>query len=191
MHVEPFFVHTMWDLEEHLSKRTPYAFIRSAGLLRHLFLDNPRLIDAANRRLKLRLRMKILDTGAWVSSQADDGSCYLGHHIIASSDPTIEDEFISNLTIPKFLKTPMFRWETTEYSVKDVIRLASHVQGGVHRGKTKNYREEIQLFLSYERSPLRMPTFIFSLIQINLVAIESLSPLTNLLIEDWQLKKQI
>ena len=61
--------------------------------------------------------------------------------------------------------------------MKEVIRLAAHIQGGVHHGRPRDQRESIQHDLAYEKSVISQPLYILCLIQIALVVIQSLKPM--------------
>jgi hypothetical protein len=178
MNYEQWFVLTLRDVEEHVERRTTYHTLRAAGLLRHLLLDNPKLIDLANRRIRQKIRFRVLDTGAWVSSQSEGGEFELWSNTIAPvSQEAYEDGLSRDVTLDKFLKIHMFRWKEYSFDVKDVIRLAAHVQGGVHHGKPRDKRESIQYDLAYEKSVINEPLYILCLIQIASVVLESLKPL--------------
>jgi hypothetical protein len=178
MNYEQWFIFTLRDLEEHLERKTEYHIIRAAGLLRHLLLDNPRLLDLANRQIRQKIRFRILDTGAWASSQSQKGEFELWSNAIAPvSQETYDEGLSSDISLDHFLKTPMFKWKGYIFDVKEVIRLAAHIQGGVHHGKPHDQREAIQHDLAYEKSVISQPVFVLCLIQIALVVIESLKPL--------------
>ena len=186
LHPEPWFVYTYWDLSEQMEKKTFYAVVKTSALLRQLLLDSPRLIDEANRRYKSKIEFVVLDTGAWCFAQSDNGEYELGTATIGPvSNESIEEGFTVSLKASRFLKIPMIKWKDFEFSVKDIIRLAAHVQGGVHRGVPRNTREHIQLAIADKDAIFNQPTFLHCLIQVNLVVLSSLKPLAERIITDW------
>ena len=183
MNYEQWFVLTLKDLWEHLERRTAYHIVRASALLRHLLLDNPKLLDLANRRIRQKIRFRILDTGTWASKRSNNEGFELWTNTICPISPEVSDEdFLREVTLDEFLKIDLFQWKEYYFNVRDVIRLASHIQGGVHHGKPHNNHESIQYDLAHETDIFGQPIYANCLIQIILVVLQSLASLEQIIL---------
>ena len=184
MHAEPLLVFTLQDLRFRLSKRTHYDAIRAAGLLRQLLLDGEPLIVQANRKL----RYEILTSGAWASVQSPDGEYRLWTSVIGPvSVEANEEGFTERVSLAQLLKAPLVRWDRHEFTVAEIIRLAAHVQGGVHKGRPEDEREQILYHLAYLDAAMGQPTYHQGLVQIVCVVTDSLRDLESALAAKWKI----
>jgi hypothetical protein len=63
MKTDELFLRTLDDLENCISSTDDYEVLRASALIRKLFLDGNRLVDQANRPIKLKFEFEIVDTG--------------------------------------------------------------------------------------------------------------------------------
>src|SRR5947208_11895772 len=76
MEPDRLFLMTLQDLQERLSNLDEYGMLRTAGLLRQLLLDEPRLVDLVNRKFRLRIRFAVADRRDYMDIIIADGAVF-------------------------------------------------------------------------------------------------------------------
>ncbi len=126
---EQFFVLTVKDLQEKLSRGTEYDLIRACGLCRHLLIDvGTPLWYSANRNYKLKLTFEVADYEDFHSGSLRFPTAWM----------TVMPNHITNKTRvvskSEFLKIILINNNEFRYTVKDIIRAGAHYLGGIHTG---------------------------------------------------------
>lgn len=141
---EFIFLGTCGDIVEKLRRAKRYEIIRASGLLRHLFFDGERLIDAANKRFRLKLDFNdpVLD-----SEIARQAMAILKKHdsfMWCPPNVLMHDKSRPRISLQKFLRTPVtYHSGLPTLTVHDVIATCAHVYGGVHSGAPKSKQDKL------------------------------------------------
>jgi hypothetical protein len=104
-----------------------YDLIKACGLLRHLICDKTSLLEIVNREYRLKIVFTVCD-----KTPPDN---YLFAYWV---DLSYLKEKTKTVSVDEFLSLRMFTFVDMCFSVKDIIRVGSHVQGGVHSGEAEN-----------------------------------------------------
>lgn len=129
--VQLFFA-TLDDLKVRITPGTEYNLVRASGLLRQLYLDQTPLINLVNRQTKLKLSFEI--------KKWPDSIPQIGKLEVQSPEP--DDQMPRKaVDFKTFLSTKTLFYHEHVYTVKDIIKAVSNVQGGVHKGVPKNDKE--------------------------------------------------
>jgi hypothetical protein len=120
--------------QDKINPEKDYDLIRACGLLRHLLIDNPTLLSQMNKDLRLTIEFVTASSAGsfpkdckyfWYSLTPQKGSGISKKHTLAG-----------------FLKlTPLGAGEY-RYSVKEIIRMCSHILGGIHNGDATTDEEK-------------------------------------------------
>ena len=76
-----------------------------------------------------------------------------------------------------FLKTPVYVYKGTRYTVKSIVKYAAEVYGGVHAGKPKTEQERNIAFGKISIEIGNVPAYIYQLKPIARVVLKALKPL--------------
>ncbi len=161
--------------------------IRMGGLLRHLLLDGSTLLSQANMRHGEVLKYSVVDFGAHGGIVADDGTIPMCDHVIAPNFDDLGEPYVDHVDLPTFLAMTCFHTPDQTFSVKDVIRFASHVQGGIHSGHPRGEKEHHQQSASYLPT-MSMRAWDQSIIQVVLVVLRAMRPLMSRIEGTWGLE---
>lgn len=132
---DQLFLCTIQDLRNKISVGKEYEVIRAAGLCRHLLCDGTSLLDIVNRQYRTKITFHLAD---W----SDDpfynvkGLTVSWRTILPKSDKT---KYVRQ---KEFLKTVLLSYYQHEYTVRDIIRAASHYLGGVHSYAPENKKQD-------------------------------------------------
>ncbi len=143
---EELFVATIRDLRNKIRIGKEYELIRACGLCRHLLMDRPSaLYDDANRKYKLKLKFEIADFSNHPSSKirTDIG--------LKTSEP-VASLPRKSVSLDEFLATVVLNISEIDYSVKDILRAASHYYGGIHSGGPKEYQHLLDVLNAWADS---------------------------------------
>jgi len=128
------FLRNSAELESILRRPDQYDYLRAAAILRSLLLDDNRLIDAANRSHKVRLRYRARDVrrDPGLQIKIQDGLT-----IFSVQDglypPTAHNaDFVGDFTHDQFLKLLVGIVNGEDVTVRDIILYAANKLGGVH-----------------------------------------------------------
>jgi hypothetical protein len=156
---DEFFLETLEDLREKVSKRPPrkYQFALIGLLLRKLLLDNHNLVDTVNlKREKVFYRIPVRkgspDKGYNWSAQATivlfDFLCSTNRSAefmvwMEHSPDEAKSVEVCELDLQKFLRVPVNIYHDGQVStVKDLIDYAAHVFGGAHFSPARKPEQE-------------------------------------------------
>jgi hypothetical protein len=145
---EELFLLTLEDLRNKLTTNKEYDLIRACGLCRHLILDKMPLMHLANRKFGIKFffevtyneilqRTKPVFTVAWITF-----------------DPSSLVKFNTGHSKPRYLDLSAFKkliilhYNGNTYSIKHLIRAASHCMGGIHSLRPEDSKEETFIALS-------------------------------------------
>src|SRR5260221_3806416 len=170
LNLDRLFLETLDDLA---SRSTPnaseYDLLRAAALLRELFLDESRLVDQVNRTLRTPTRFGVR---VRARDPTDEFEMWLG----IDPNDVVEDP-IEQLDLTESLKVHLVSVPGSILTVRDIIRLAANVRGGVHAGKPRDPAHK-----AFERYRLKvshgdMPLELVMVHRIAIIALEGLSGL--------------
>jgi len=175
------FLGTCDDIRNKLIRGRRYDIIRASGLLRHLFMDGERLMDAANQRFRLKIDFYCGD---------DDSSTWQDALAAMKELPTsfswwppsvgMNRQDAKRVKLDGFLKTPvMYKGGEVALKVSDIIQTCAHVYGGVHSGTPKNNQDKLILALDEEITIGGGEPSIGAIYSICIVALDGLTPLVN------------
>jgi hypothetical protein len=133
MDPEYLFAEAFLDLHRRLDERTLYAAVRSAAILRQMFIEKHSLVAQAKKNHKVKLEFSVLlplpvDFAAHGVPEPDIE--FLGEQVEGTPDSMTR----RNLTHDEFLAFPVARIGAQHVSVRDIIRFLANVRGGVHLG---------------------------------------------------------
>lgn len=132
MDPKTFFIDTLKDLSARITPGTEYDLVRASGLLRQLLLDQTPLIHLVNRQTRMKL---IFEIKKWPDTNPQIGKLQLQSPEPDDEMPRIKVDFDS------FLSTNVLFFHEHAYTVKDIIKTISNIQGGVHRDRPKNDKD--------------------------------------------------
>ena len=184
---EFLFLGTCEDIVEKIKRGKRYDIIRASGLLRHLLCDGERLVDAANRRFRMKLDFNdpIMDSD--LSRQAM--AVLRAHDSIAWIPPNVlmHDSTRPRISLQQFLKVPVtYHRGEPSLTVHNIIDTCAHVYGGVHSGVPKS--DQSKLIVQMDDSMIigGSPPSLTALYAICIVALDGLMPLIEGIHADGQ-----
>lgn len=141
--IEKHFINSAEDLKIRAEKGSQYDLIKASGILRQFLIDSPSLIDRANERHKKKIlfttnRKENLESKAVIQ----DGVQWEPMITVRFIEPK-DKEFISELKRPQFLQYQVFHFEDHIFTIKDIIKIAANVLGGVHYDKPKTNEDRL------------------------------------------------
>lgn len=137
---EQLLFETVRDINERLQRPTHYSLIRSAGMLRQLFLDGAPLVSQVNRHYKVKIEFELIPFDHdlsltpethWTSIDPDD------------HPPRVIDRY----SVQQFLKQRCLIHKGRDFTVLQIIHFFAHVRGGVHSGKAKTDHDKDMIAL--------------------------------------------
>jgi len=134
-----FFINVLDDLRLKCDSISNYNYIKSAGLLRQLLIDENPLVDIINReyREKITFEVRRVLPNSQEKIIANDGTPLIvmaSMHLILPSNNDFDTEFINK---DKFLKFVVFEIEGHKVNILQILKLNANVKGGVHFEKQK------------------------------------------------------
>lgn len=174
---EWLFLETLGDLSRRLSSASRYDMIRISALLRQLLFEANPLAIALSRRLRHKLSFEV--------------SIKSKHEFPSSSDPRTSwrtlfpdnqgDVFAVDLDRFRALRTIVH--DGVPCTVYDVIDLVAHILGGVHLGESRGEGTHALASLEKDVLMLGVPMVFHSLHDIGRVALNSLLPLGQAIVD--------
>ncbi len=148
----------------------PFDWIDLAGRLRQLILDEQNLMDAANT-YRMRIRFTVADCKPiWEEVPRLKKEDFISHGL--QIDPKISKGRAKiQLSRSQFLKTPISYYGDEIILVKDAIKYAANIAGGVHYSKKpkKGYEKTAEY--------MNFPFSISQLRYIGRITLDGLDPL--------------
>lgn len=171
------FIKTLEDIEKRMKSRDPYEIFMISGLLRKLLIDGYPLVDQVNETKKKKIVFTINDRDFPIGDKS----------LIFYS---IEDGFDPNTSVPhlthpisvnkdQLLKRKLMVIKGETITVLDLIKFLSNVQGAVHVGKPKNFKENILREVQKYFGIGGLPAGIRSILSISRVVLKGLEPLKS------------
>jgi len=119
-----------------------YDLIKACGLLRQLFLDDDNLVNAVNKKYKVPIVFRIRD---FVRPMPKNSNA-----IWFSILPAPYDSENIKVKLKEFLQLTPLIYLNHVYSIKNIIKISSHVLGGIHLRPPKDEKEKaFALFENY------------------------------------------
>jgi hypothetical protein len=173
MDKESLFLSTVTDIKEKIEKGDSYSITRAAGLLRHLFLDGEPLLHAVNRKHKIKIEFETMDFTLKIPIRP-----YLHWQDL---DPTGKNEGARRIKIglKEFLAAEILVYQDYDFTVKDVLKAAAHIKGGIHSGVAKDEADVALLKFDEVLSVGGLDASTAALKSILAVAVNGLRPLVN------------
>ncbi len=169
---ERLFVLTIEDLKEKVDKKDDYSLLRACGLLRHLFIDGRGLFNSVNKIYKASIKFEVaIHEREW----AKDSPLQWKN---PKPGAGVKTEF---LNVTDFLNWPSVFIRPHTYTIRDIIKIASNIKGGIHHGPPDS--KEL-LLINFEKSQLtRYRLDILAMKSICILTIKALEPLIALIKE--------
>lgn len=127
------FLDTLKDLQEKIDRSTDYDLTKASGLLRHLLIDSPRLIDQVNKKIGMKVRFKISATRDDIPGWLKDVELMWVNLTPDPDSQTAKEE----VSVQKFLSKIVLIRKGSVFSVYDFIDVTAHLLGGVHTGNER------------------------------------------------------
>ena len=172
MTYEDLYFFTMDDLKEKMLESSEYFLIRACGLLRHLLLDSPPLFHIVNRKYNLEIKFIVTDKRESIQSK---NAKEIHKDAIKYLSP-IPVDGLKKLEInhEKFLRYIIVEKNEVFFIVADIIKVASHVKGGVHCGKPDS---KDQVLLNWENYGISIRIDLMTIKAICRIVLKGLNPL--------------
>ena len=169
-HAEAVFVRAVCELSAATTSHDWYVLLKTSAPLRLLLLDG--LLHKVNQRHGLRLQFRV--------SRNDDASPVEADREWSSVAPHGRpSDQIALLRLDDFLKLKVFRAPSGQLAVRDVIRAAANVDGGVHFGEPRSKEEQLLLEMDKESMRMGQTASRQLLKEICHVCVEAFSPLVK------------
>ena len=123
---EELFLETVADLRNKINVGKKYELIRACGLCRHLIIDPVPLVHIVNRTLKIPLIFHVAD---FSNHSASKIRMQVGWTTI---DPSSSIVPTKEVALDPFLSIKLLNYHNLDFTVKEIIRAASHFYGGIH-----------------------------------------------------------
>ncbi|MBK6321779.1 MAG: hypothetical protein IPF38_06045 [Burkholderiales bacterium] len=169
---------TCEDIIQKLRRGRRYDIIRSSGLLRQIFLDREPLLDAANRRFRLKITFNNSRDDSEITKEAMvvlkkyESICWIFPIAL------IHDKSRPRISKEQFLKLPvLYQSGNPSLTVQDTIETIAHVYGGVHAGKPKSEEDRLIMTLDESMNIGGGEPSMTSIYGICIVALDGLTPL--------------
>lgn len=141
MNDESLFIHSLNDLHKSINSEDEYEVLRASGLIRQLFLDGGiSLFDKVNRTHRTKLLFEI--------AEYDSLKGLIPTPDIMVSFQELDPEGSPPHWIRKKLKRDDFfsfivaNIEGHEYSIRDLVKFAANIMGGIHSGASSDDKEK-------------------------------------------------
>ncbi|MDO7885711.1 hypothetical protein Q5H89_10075 [Hymenobacter sp. CA2-7] len=162
------------ELQERVERFDPYDMIRASSLLRQMFLDGGGIAPAIAKRYNVKLLFSIINF-------PDFGKCnedYVFEYVQLAPNPRLNHRLIS-VDLNQFFRTPCIATQERVITVREIILMVAHVNGGVHLGQPKNKNPEQVDLLAIDKifSLGGVPTTLHCLLALTKVVLEALSPI--------------
>ncbi len=113
---------------------TGYELLRASGVLRQLFLDQEPLVHRVNRALRIPLEFETIDTTIRPPIQP----AVHWQNLDASAVPGARTQ---KLNLKGLLSAYLLSFSGVDHTVREVIKAAAHIKGGVHQRDPRDAKE--------------------------------------------------
>jgi len=140
---EDLFLQTLLDLEVAASIGKYMLLVRASATLRQLLIDGHRLIDQVNQHHRIKLTFRVKDV--WTPLEHRHMRNRPAVTALGASlepDRTYPVGDVKDMSLDEFLKIPILFVKAERFSIADIIRYLSHIEGGVHIGRPKTPADE-------------------------------------------------
>jgi len=131
--LERFFIETVIDIIQKLNSGKQYDIIKASGLLRQMLLDKEPLVFIINRKFKVKLEFEVVEYRDKLP--IDDGRTELHARFL---NPNFPGAKTTKTSLKEFLSIKCLEYESTEITIKEIIKYCSHIKGGIHTGKPED-----------------------------------------------------
>jgi hypothetical protein len=133
------FLHVLDELRGYYATKTDYTLVRAGGLLRALFLDGANSVaDRANKSRRLPLRFRTMNFRVPLPISMGRVRVHWG----GVSPEGCPDAPTIECTRDEFLGAPLVWFDGVQLTVRDVVKVAADMKGGVHRGIPMSIEDE-------------------------------------------------
>lgn len=177
---ENFFLNTIDELKERLSKLTEYDILKASGLLRQLLIDGYSLVDQINKIYRVKIQYCVQKSFEFPElNSLPDGSepkVLYGMNFIL---PIEGSSNIELLNLSDFLKYEVLQYQSENFTVLDVIKICANKYGGIHVEDVKKSREKSLDVLHNYFSLNKSSSILHSMYNISIICVNSLQPLAE------------
>ena len=138
---EALFIRTLKDLYQSINSNDEYEVLRASGLIRQLFLDGDNsLVERVNRTHRIKLKFEIVEPKV-PRNIVPKPAIWLS---FVEINPKIapSDWIRKKLNRDKFFAFIVASIEEHEYSIRELIKFAANIMGGVHSGVSKDDKQK-------------------------------------------------
>ena len=173
------FVRTIEDLRSKIASNDEYESLKASGLIRTLLLDSGNLVDEVNRRFRLKITFTYADSSQGYPAEMRKLLNPSQWAVLDGLYPGTQITTAVNVTTNRgpFLSQMVLINRGEELSVKDVIKYAANVLGGVHAGKVKKGESKEEALEKLTGLFGNLPTALMQLRAIAHVVLDGLEPL--------------
>lgn len=142
-----FFLDVLDDLRLKCNSKSNYNYVKAAGLLRQLLLDEIPLIALINKDYKEKLVFEVVKSypSGPLNSLGSDGLVYETLIEVRFVNPSASQN-TDKLNRDEFLKHVIFTYLGQDVTVKDILKLNANKKGGVHLdNRPKQSMEEVNV----------------------------------------------
>ncbi len=173
MNKDILFIKTLEDIENKLKSQDAYDILMIAGLLRKLLLDGYPLMDKVNERRRIKVRFLINDRP--INPLMKEATFW---SIQEDFDPnTARLAEIKEVDRNSMLKKVVMKSNDTWFTVADLVKFLSNVEGSVHAGEPKEDKEFILQEIGRQLQIGGINPIIRSIMSISRVTLKGLEPL--------------
>jgi hypothetical protein len=186
MDTDALFVATL-DWLHRASSRDPldaYEMVLTSGRLRLLLLDGAPLVHTVNRERRLKLVFDVGDHSPPPPPLPQPLFWAVPDGLNPNHMSTTHNVPMLSLSLDEFLARRILVYEGVDVTVKELIRHAAHVSGGVHAGEPENDTERKLDELAEAMLAQGMPMGVRCLRGVVWVVLDALAPLHAAIVND-------
>jgi hypothetical protein len=170
---DPLFLARCTQVEQFMHSNNEIEILDLSARLRQLLLDEAPLVHEVNRDRRVKLSFIVGD----FAQQPDAYTWYLSLEDGLDPDTRPPDKPRKTVNFEGFLSHKILYVKGHAHSVRDVIKLAANVSGGVHRTKNPDEKQKLVAAFGASFSIGGLPAAIRQLQAIARVTIRGLRPL--------------
>lgn len=135
-----FFLDVLADLRVKCDSKSNYNYVKAAGLLRQLLLDDPPLMDLINKEYKDKIVFGVRKQYPSPLNQhvGKDGVTYTTIIAVSFLNPGADKKYVDYLKRDKFLKHRIFNFGGRDITVLEILKLNANKKGGIHLDNKPN-----------------------------------------------------
>jgi len=139
-----FFLSVLDDLRHKCGSNSNYNFIKAAGLLRQLLIDEIPLIDNINKEYREKIQFKVNRRSTQIPQFIGPNGKPLIHVMsFGFINPPENNQFVEYLNKDQFLKYKVLDFHGHEITLHELLKLNANKKGGVHRDSRVSGKDSV------------------------------------------------